>query len=556
MRLINGKQKSGACKVVALVAFFAFFASCKTAQTPPEQIPYTKERLEIDDLLLQGITQSDVGNNREAERLYNAVLERDPENAVAYSKLCLIAFAEQDWAKAEVYADKAITLSPDNIWYRLQLGQMYYIMQRYAKSAEVYEQIIKLNPDKIEFYQTLTDIYLRSEEYNKALGVLDRMEHRWGVSEEISMTKYNIYNMMNKQDKADNEIAKLAVRYPEDTKYNSILAESAMKAKDYAKAFSYYQKVEKIDPDNPYLQVALADYYLKQKNKTLGYDYLMRAAKNKGLDANTKIQVIISVYGQGVDTNREDFERFFALLQEIDKANPNNGKVKALLATGYLRDNYFSQASYLLKQAIECGEKGFNVYQDLLFAQSAASNDDANLDSVITIADSAISLYPEQPLPYLFKGVNLMLKKIYPQAIETLSKGRQLVFNNNSMLTDFYYNLAETYYRQQAYDSSDYYFEKTIASDSGQYMAMNNYAYYLSLRNTKLDRAEAIAEKVVARFPDNHIYVDTYAWILYQQKRYEEAKQAMEKILKYKDSWSQTEQEHYQTILDALKTKQ
>ncbi|MDR0790688.1 MAG: tetratricopeptide repeat protein [Bacteroidales bacterium] len=541
-------------KAFILLAFATAFVSCKTPQKG-NVVQYSKERLEIDDLLLRALTQSDIGNNIEAEKLYNAVLDKDPDNAVAYSKMSVIAFSVQNWDKAEASAKKAVALSPDNIWYRIQLGQMYYVMRMYEQSADVYEQLIKRNPDRIELYQTLVEIYHQCENYDKMIQTLNRMEQRWGVSEEISMPKFSIYNMQDKKDKAEQEIVKLAKQYPDETKYNSILAEMAMQAKDYNKAYTYYRQVEESNPDDPFVQIALANYYLSQKNKTLCYEYLMRTAKNAGLDARTKLQVIISVYGEGVGNNREDFERFFSLLQEISKVNTSEGEIWALLSTGYLRKDDFENAVLSIYKAIELGEKDFDLYQNLLFAQSALSSEESNLDRVIAVAERTIELYPEQPLPYLFKGVNLMLKGAYPQAIAALHQGEKIVFNNKPMLVDFYANLAETYYKAGALDSSDYYFEKTIALDSTQYMSMNNYAYYLSLRNTNLDRAEALSHQVVTRFPQNHIYVDTYAWILYQKGRYQEAKQAMDKVLQDKQSWSQAEQEHYEAILKALENK-
>jgi tetratricopeptide (TPR) repeat protein len=532
------------------------FASCGTSQPPKQNPQYTQEQLELDNQLLLAQTQNEIGNNQEAERLYNEIITKDSKNALAYSKLSLIHFSQQNWEKAEAYAKKAMELSQSNIWYRLQLAQMYYVKGDFAQSADIYEQLLKTNPDKVELYQTLVDIYHAYGNYNKMLQTLNRMEDRWGVSEEVSMTKFSVYTLLNQKYKAENELSKLAKQYPAETKYSLMLAEMAMKTKDYQKAYTYYKNVENIDADNPYVQVALANYYFDRKNKTLCYEYLMRAAKNNGLDAQTKLNVIISVYGEGIDTNREDFERFFSLLQEIAKVNDSDGRIFALLATGYMRKQEYENAVSVINKAISLGEKDYDLYQNLLFAQSALTSSDSNLDSIISTTDKVLSMYPEQPLPYLFKGVNLMFKGEYAQSLDALQKGKALSFNNNELLVDFCANIAEVYHKQEAYDSSDYYFEKTISLDSTQYMAMNNYAYYLSLRNTKLDRAETLARQVITKFPDNHIYVDTYAWILFLKKHYSEAKQAMDKVLVFKDNWTETELEHYEAILKAINTEQ
>ena len=62
-------------------------------------------------------------------------------------------------------------------------------------------------------------------------------------------------------------------------------------------------------------------------------------------------------------------------------------------------------------------------------------------------------------------------------------------------------------------------------------MVLNNYAYYLSLKQKDLKRAEEMSRLSNELEPDNATYLDTYAWVLFQQKRYEEAKQYMDKVV-------------------------
>ena len=54
--------------------------------------------------------------------------------------------------------------------------------------------------------------------------------------------------------------------------------------------------------------------------------------------------------------------------------------------------------------------------------------------------------------------------------------------------------------------------------------ALNNYAYYLSLERRDLDRAEEMSYKTIKAEPKNATYLDTYAWILFEKGRYDEAR--------------------------------
>jgi len=60
---------------------------------------------------------------------------------------------------------------------------------------------------------------------------------------------------------------------------------------------------------------------------------------------------------------------------------------------------------------------------------------------------------------------------------------------------------------------------------------LNNYAYYISLTGNDLGRAEQMSYKTVKAEPTNSTFLDTYAWILFLQKRYEAAKMYIDQAL-------------------------
>jgi tetratricopeptide (TPR) repeat protein len=80
---------------------------------------------------------------------------------------------------------------------------------------------------------------------------------------------------------------------------------------------------------------------------------------------------------------------------------------------------------------------------------------------------------------------------------------------------------------------------------------MNNYAYYLSLEKAELKKAELMSAKTVELEPKNSTYLDTYAWILYQEGNYSLAKFYIEKAVDNlpKGDESGVVLEHYGDIL-------
>lgn len=60
-----------------------------------------------------------------------------------------------------------------------------------------------------------------------------------------------------------------------------------------------------------------------------------------------------------------------------------------------------------------------------------------------------------------------------------------------------------------------------------------------------------MAQDVVRRNPDNATYLDTYAWVLYQLKEYDEAKRILEKVIQSNNA-NAVHYDHYGNVLYRL----
>ena len=79
-----------------------------------------------------------------------------------------------------------------------------------------------------------------------------------------------------------------------------------------------------------------------------------------------------------------------------------------------------------------------------------------------------------------------------------------------------------------AYDSCLVYNDENIN-------CLNNYAYFLSLDGVRLDEAEQMSYKTLQTDSVSPTYLDTYAWILFEQGRYEQARLYIDETMKYVD---------------------
>ena len=83
----------------------------------------------------------------------------------------------------------------------------------------------------------------------------------------------------------------------------------------------------------------------------------------------------------------------------------------------------------------------------------------------------------------------------------------------------------------------------------GDIMTLNNYSYYLSLRNEHLDKAEKMISTALSADPNNSTFLDTYAWVLFKSKNYSLAKFYMRSAIENEKNPSGVLYEHYGDIL-------
>ncbi len=131
-------------------------------------------------------------------------------------------------------------------------------------------------------------------------------------------------------------------------------------------------------------------------------------------------------------------------------------------------------------------------------------------------------------------------------ALETFRNGINVINEDSrpEIVSDFYAVMGDLLHQKgreaeafAAYDSCLVWKEDNIG-------CLNNYAYYLSLQNTRLDEAEHMSYRTIKAEPENATYLDTYAWILFMQKRYAEAKVYIEQALQHDDQPGAVVDEH------------
>ncbi|MCR5014099.1 MAG: tetratricopeptide repeat protein [Bacteroidales bacterium] len=441
---------------------------------------------------------------------------------------------------------KASEIDPDNKWYQIRLAQFYRNLEQYDDFIQVYEALTAKYPEDIDMLSELIDIYLITESYNEALDKLDLLEKQVGHNEIISEQRVEIYRRQGKEKNVISELRNLIDTHPEDTRYYNMLAKFYMDKGKEAEAAELYEQIKTIDPNDPYINVALLEYYEKQGQLDKAFEELIAAINNKNLDFNTKANIYeywFNKFQNGKDIDQQALEAGQAFIENY----PDNKFGYVIIASYYLNKEDYRNCRSMSLKALTYDPSNYAALQYLVLCDGPLME----YDSMMKHSTQALQYYPTQPIFYWFAGVSHALDKQDEKAISYFEKGRKFVTEKSlladfdSYLGDLYHSVGET---EKAFDAYD----RVLRTDPDNALVLNNYAYYLSLRADSLDKAKEMSLHAVELDPNNAIYLDTYAWVLYKRGEYVAAEAQMKKSLNQLKDPDGTYLEHYGDILFKL----
>jgi tetratricopeptide (TPR) repeat protein len=499
---------------------------------------------------MEGNKQKILGNWDEAEANFKKALMIDPNHTASMYELARIYWQQGRVDDAILLGSKAVSLDPENNWYQILLADLYKSTQQYDKVVEVFQNLITFYPNKIDYRYDLAMTYIIMGEYKEAIDVYNQVEEIIGVTESVSMKKRSLWSNLGKLDKAIGEVERLVDDYPYDPRYLQILAESYVKVGKYDKALETYERVVEIDPENPYIHISLSDLYRKTGDAEMAYQELKLGFANPELDLDSKIQIFLTYYSIEQIFNGKS-EQALELSEILVNAHPGNPRVMSLYGDLLYRSGQPEKALGVINDVLNIDESNYAVWEQKLFIE----NELLQNDSLVKTSKTVSELFPMQPLPYLFNGFANTQLKNYEAAAKSLQTGSKLVVGNDVLLAQFYTSLGDVFNQLKEYHKSDEYYEKSLTIKPADAYVLNNYSYYLSLRNVNLEKAKQMAARANDLQPNNLSFMDTYGWVLYQLEEYEQAEIWVKRAIDNEEKDSAVLLEHYGDILYQLGRK-
>ncbi len=502
---------------------------------------------------LEAVRQQNAGHYDAAFDLINYCLQLNPNAAEAYfmrsgyySELNLDSLNFADLVKAA-------TLQPSNDTYQERLAEGYLNTGKYDKAIETYENLYSNNRSRSDVLGDLVQLYKQQKDYDGMLRTIRRIEQVEGESDQTAMMKMNVYELKGDEKNAYKTLKMLADTHPIDQNYTLMLGNWLMQHKGQKEAYKLYTEALNADPSNVYAQSAMYDYYRAMSQDSLANGMMNRILLGKNTPQKSRIQFLRQAIMDS-EERKDDSTEVVKLIDRVQQVVPTDTLVAQMRVAYYSMKKFPKpDVNKALSELLELQPDNAGTRMQLIQNEW----DSGNWKKIDSLSTPGMLYNPDEMAFYYFSGLSRWYEKDNRGALDALQRGTRAITDKSnretvgviySILGEIYHNMGNKVQSFAAYDSC-------LQWKPDDVVTLNNYAYYLGEEGVSLKKAEEMSAKAVKAEPKNATYLDTYAWVLYKQKRYAEAKIYIDMALKFTaDSTNDTTlREHAGDIYVGLK---
>lgn len=502
-----------------------------------------QEQRRYDYFFLEGLRQYHAEKFDAAFDLLNHALQINPKGAETYYLLAMFQSELEQDSLAMTYLQKAVNLRPHNVTYREQLARYYVNAKQFDKALQAYEDLYQTDKSRTDVLEILIQIYQQQKNYEKMLSCLERMELVDGNSEELTLSKVRVYELTNNKKAAYKALKLLADEHPYDLNYRVMLGNWLIQNEREKEAYKLFKSTLEEEPDNGYALSSMYDYYRAVGNEREAKMLADRILGSRKMTTQAKAGIIRQLI-QESEAQGGDSIKVLKLFDKALDVNPTD------------TDMYAMKVAYMTLKKMP--EDSINV-ELVRWLQIAPDNAGARMqlvqnlwtkqkwDEVIKVCKPATEYNPDEMAFFYFLGMANFQKDQYEEALDAFRRGVSEIrpTSNRDIVSDFYAIMGDILHQKGNTKEAFAAYDSCLQWKADHYSCLNNYAYYLSEENVNLERAAEMSAKTVKAEPKNATYLDTYAWILYRDERFAEAKIYIDQAVANLDST-----QHNNVILD------
>lgn len=485
-----------------------------------------------DHFFLDAMIQRQKGNNDAAFDLLRRCLQIKPDAPEAHYYIAQYYAGLKNDSLSLAHIKRAAELNPDNETFMETLAQIYIRQQKISDAIAVVERLYDRDKNREDLLEMLFQLYQQDGDYKKAVSVLDRIELIDGKSELLSVAKSEMYTKMGDKKAAIAEMEALARQYPNDLNYLAMYGDMLMVNGQEKKGLKTFNHILGQEPDNSRVLMSLRTYYLAHSDQAMADSLTTRILLSRNTSQQDKIHLIRQEV-QASENADGDSTRVLNLFRRMNNLQPSADML--ILQATYMnlkqmpKDSINAVLGHVLDIAPD------NAAARLQLVANAWETDSMN--TVVSLCQGGRQYNPDEMAFYYYQGIAYYKQEKLDEALSAFQNGIGVINeeSNPAIVSDFYAVMGDILHQKGQAQAAYAAYDSCLVWKDDNIGCLNNYAYYLSEEGEQLDKAEQMSYKTIKAEPKNATYLDTYAWILFMQQRYSEAKVYIEQALQNKD---------------------
>lgn len=412
------------------------------------------------------------------------------------------------------------------------------ISQQLGNSAEalrVLERLHYAHPTRPELTWATAQALAQTEDsarMRRAIALYDSLETTQGPNVQLATQRLGVYFGLGDTAAIIADADRLRAERPTDPDFQVFSGDIYSHfggSRDTVLAF--YDRAIELDPTSGLAYYSKASYY-REQGDTAAYEREMANAMTRdNLDVQTKlafVQEYIKSSMAASDSLTSSTGRIREMFDTLCLQHPLEHDVHSMYTAYLTAEKDWAGAAEQLEQTLGL-EPANEQDWDYLSAIYFQLNDTAQAEDAVK---RGLHYYPESVDLLLKLGVINTMRKDYLQAEQQYKAALKAADPKDiETLSQIYTSLGDAYQSQEMADSAYAAYDKALAYNPDNSFALNNAAYHMACDRRNLEKALKMAEKACQLSVDNPTNIDTYAWVLYQLGRWEEARTQMDRAL-------------------------
>lgn len=421
--------------------------------------------------------------------------------------------------------ERHVAAHPSDLYLGFDLALNYERLQMKEKMLATWRMLDSLNSDNTSLLLRRAVVEHRYNSNAEALDLFRRVEKLEGPNCEFAYKQAQLMVWMGDTVGASARMHRMVEERPKDPEAYTYISVFYDMVNNHDSASIMLDKALELDPT---FEMALFNrvYRLYEAGKTEEYgDAVASAIGDDNLSMAGKAQMLKDYIGSFARDNsgatEEQIDRADTLVASLVAQYPLDPEIRSFAGAFYFGIEDFARAAENISVLADMSREDPKVWNFLTRLYSSAEM----MPQALENARTTVGYWPDNMDARELLGLILAQENQYEEAIGVFEGSLKLpdAVADPKVKSDIYRCMADVWQQAERFDSTEACYDRAIAIDPDNVLALNNYAYYLATYGKELSRAEQMSSRSMMIEPGQPTYLDTYAWVLFKLGEYQKA---------------------------------